>query len=261
MPEAQTAEVGGAVPQPGVGDAVASTGNGAEPKQNIEDIIAKAVSESTKDLRSKVNEFRDNTIAARKEVEQWNALGMPFEKVQEIITKLNASEEAKAIAAGKIDDVVASRIEPIRRDWESQRKALETNLATAEKINQEYRKSLFDLQIETQASQAVSRNIDIHPETMPTIVLLAKQVWHQKDDGTIAPFRPDGLPWKDGTGHDISFDDWIESLKEQPATRFLFKSPAGLPGILGGRGSTNVDLSKMNPEQKMAWSRQQNAHR
>ena len=164
-----------------------------------------------KDFKAKISEFRDNNIALRQqaddaqsqkaELDKLKALakkydGLDPEKAREALNKLSELEEQNLLDAGKLDEVVASRTERMRQDYEGKLEALVSkNDELSGKLNKVsglYSNSV----IETGLQRAVADVAVVRPGAMTDIIARGRTVWSVDEDGNPVPLwqgwkRPD----------------------------------------------------------------------
>lgn len=211
----------------------------------VQELISKAIEAATKDTKKIVSEFRENNLKLMRELDSYKASGLPSEQVQKIAAAMEKNKELKLANEGKWEDIVALRVEPLRRDLEAQRDAERAAKEDLAQRNKELKAKNFDLIVGAKVASAVAANPDVHASATSVINEFARKVWLEDENGQIRPYRPNGAPWiaKDAKS-DISFEEWIEELR--PIYPFLFKAPQGVQAR-GGPGKTSLEYIKSIP--------------
>lgn len=211
----------------------------------VQAAIQAAAESVLKDSKKKIDEFRDNNITLSKELQGWKELGMDREALQEIVKNLSKNKEAKLAAEGKLDELFQLRTEPMRKDYETRLEQAHNIINEVKTQLQQSQEENYDLRISHRVTAAASANQEVHSQAIPTIVDMAKKVW-RIEEGVPVPRRPNGTRWisKDGKS-DISFEEWVESLKE--TVPFMFKAPSGV-NARGGPGRSSM-LALVEKEQ------------
>lgn len=211
------------------------------------------------EAHGKLGEFRDNNINLAKERERLQSQLAGFKdvdptKYREMQQRIQDLDDKKLIDAGKIDELVAQRVERYKADAEARIADLDkANKAAATEV-ESTRSQLAELLIDSQVKEiAVAQGAKA--KALPHIVRMARERW-KLDNGEARAFedlkgeKPMFSAKKPGVqlaGKD-GLEEWLGGIKKEDA--FLFESPAGggAPGgaSVGGNGNGTFRLT---PEQ------------
>ena len=160
------------------------------------------------------------------DLDQYNALMSKFEN----------DEDAKLIAAGKIDEVVSKRTERMQKDHEKTIKSLQEERDAALKRAMAFEGKVFENGIREIAGKA-----GIIPTATEDVILRAKGTFKLGDDGLLLAVNADGQPiyGKDGKSG-LTVSEWFESQKE--AAPHWFPAVGGF-GVKGGGGTSRIPSS------------------
>lgn len=205
----------------------------------VQALVQQAIDAATKTFKKEKDEFRENNIRLMKEVDAYKSSGLAPDQIRKIAENMAKNEEVRLAAEGKFDELVALRIDPMKRDYEAK---LAAQSDAFEELSERHRKAeaeIFDLVVGSRVSDAVAKHPDVHPSATPVITEFARKVWRKDESGEIRPYRQNGAPWisKDAKNH-ISFEEWIDELREPYP--FLFKVPQGV-NARGGPAKSNID--------------------
>lgn len=205
--------------------------------------------EGPKELKARVDEFRQNNIAYRKELEDLKQKlqsvdGIDPEKYkqgQEALETLEKQADKKLIDEGKIDEVVSSRTERMRQDYEGKIKALEESHSKMKEQNEEMLHYIERSKVEVEASTALNSVGMVKKGAMGDLINRALGTW--RFDAQTKQISPVGSDGKTIYGKDpqtiMTMKEWAEQqLVDAP---FLFEANTG------GESKGNV---KPGPEGK-----------
>ncbi len=187
--------------------------------------------------RAKINEFRDNNVKLLKQLEEMNGQlsglkDVDPKKYREMQEKLRELEDKQLIDAGNLDEVLNTRTERMRSDFESQTKALAERAAKAEKDRDSTRERLTQVLIDNEVTTAVTTVGTVRRGAMEDILARARRSWSLDDDGKPRALNPDGSTryGKDGQSP-MSMSEYAEELSQ--SAPWLFEGSSGG----GGSGS------------------------
>jgi len=204
--------------------------------------------------KKKLDEFRNNNIALMKQKEELEAklkdIGDPAQ-IAEMKKKLQLIEDKKMIEAGKIDELVAQKVERMRADFESQLSALKKAVDDKDVALTKTNERLSEVLIDSEITKAVTAVGGVRKDAMQDIIARGKRVW-RLEEGKPVPKEGDRLLFgKDGK-NPMTFDEWATILAE--SAPFLFESSGGSGGA-GNAGNKGVqgklDLSKVPPGERL----------
>lgn len=210
--------------------------------------------EEDEEGKKKLTEFRDNNIKLMKEKEELEiklkSLGDP-KQIEEMKKKMQAIDDKQMIEAGKIDELVAQKVERMRADFESQLAALKKAVDEKEVMLTKTNDRLSEVLIDSEITKAVTAVGGVRKDAMQDIISRGKRVW-RLEDGKPIPKEGDKLLFgKDGK-NPMTFDEWATILSE--TAPFLFESSGGSGGAGATGQKTNlgkVDLSKVPPGERL----------
>jgi hypothetical protein len=155
------------------------------------------------------------------------------DKVREMMSKLDKDGEAQLIAAGKIDEVVAKRIEKQRAELMKQLEA-----ATAQTEAEKARTAKFSQRVLDNNIRAAAAKAGLHAGAVDDALFRARTMFTIDDDGNAIQLDESGKPvlGKDGKTP-FTPAEWLESMKETAPHWF----PAGAAGggATGNRDTGN----------------------
>jgi hypothetical protein len=171
-------------------------------------------------------------------VKNWE--GLDPAKVREVMANIEASEEAKLVAAGKTDEVVKIRTERLRSEYETQIKKLTDQLEARNGEVQRIRGLHDHLRIETATNAAILKDGGITDTAPPDILPAAARMFSVDDDGNVVAYEGQGDERKLVMGKDgetpLSLDEWLAGMK--PDRPHWWKAPPG-----GGASPAERDAS------------------
>lgn len=209
--------------------------------------------EEDEDGKSRLKEFRENNIKLMKEKEDLEKklkdLGDPKE-IAEMKKKIQLIEDKKMIEAGKIDELVAQKVERMRADFENQLNALKTAVDVKQSELDKTNSRLSEVLIDSEITKAVTAIGGVRKDAMQDIIARGKRVW-RLEEGKPVPKEGDKILFgKDGK-NPMTFLEWAGVLFE--TAPFLFENSGG-SGAMGGQKKTDltkVDLSKVPPVERL----------
>lgn len=173
-----------------------------------------------------------------------------LDKLMEMKKNIEANEEMKLLAEGKLEEVLKKRTEARDRDFAAQLAARDGKLNEYESIVKAKDERLKALAIDG-SIRAAYAELDFEPAAMDDILLQARTMFHMDEDGNVAPRDADGVlrMGKDGRTP-LSAKEWLEGLAEKkPYLRRASKGSGAAPAKGGTRG---FDASKASSVQLIA---------
>lgn len=173
-----------------------------------------------------------------------------LDKLMEMKKNIEANEEMKLLAEGKLEEVLKKRTEARDRDFAAQLAARDSKLNEYESIVKAKDERLKALAIDG-SIRAAYAELDFEPAAMDDILLQARTMFHMDEDGNVAPRDADGVlrMGKDGRTP-LSAKEWLEGLAEKkPYLRRASKGSGAAPAKGGTRG---FDASKATSTQLIA---------
>lgn len=175
--------------------------------------------------------------------------GVDLEKIKGLQKQLETNEEMRLLAEGKTEEVVARRVEAMKRDFEANLAARDTKLSEYEQLIKSKEDRLATLLIDgTIREQYVG--LDFEPAAMDDVLRYARQIFVMDDSGNPVPRNESGslIFGKDGKTP-ITAREWLEGLADKKP---YLKRPSKGSGASGNRSTGYVDKSKMSSTQRIA---------
>lgn len=206
--------------------------------------------------KKKLQEFRDNNIKLQKELDaiQKKFGDINLDEIAEMKKKLQAIDDKKMIEAGKIDELVAQKVERMKADFENQIKKMTEALNAKDAELGKTTSRLAEVLIDSEITKAVNGVGVVRKEAMRDIVARGRETW-RLEDGKPVPKEGDKVLYgKDGK-QTLTFEEWATALLD--TAPFLFESSGG-GGAGGGKQDGNkgfaggkIDLSKLPPQERL----------
>lgn len=179
--------------------------------------------------KAKLDEFRTNniTLAQERDALRQQFDGIDPEKARALLARAQAEQDKKLIDAGKVDELVAQRVDAMRKDFESQ---LTGETTKSQKLQAQLENLLIDGAIRDAAARAGVRAAAIED------VLLRGRAVFKVQDGKAVPMQGD-QPIFGKTGDAMSMDEWVAGLTT--AAAHLFEPNRG-GGAAGGSATAGM---------------------
>lgn len=183
-------------------------GGGVEITPEIQAIIDARVTESVTGLKTKNSELLGKLKEQGDNLKRYD--GIDPDAVKTILQRFSDDEEAKLIAAGKIDEVLDKRTERLRADVDKKLKAASDRAEKAESFSKKFSDRVLGDSIRSAALKAGAI-----PGAVDDIILRAKGVFTLNEEGEAVAVDNEGSPLlgKDGKTP-LSPVEWAESLKD-----------------------------------------------
>lgn len=210
-----------------------------------------------KDAQKKITEFRDNNIKVQKEIEDLKNKykDMDPKKYAEAIKVLQKLEDQKLFDEGKIDELVGSKTQRMRDDYETQVKGLkeisDKQQREIDALKDQFHSAVIDNEIQLQVSRQKPRE-----GTMEDIVARGRRTFSMDEEGKTVARNPDTeeqMFSKDAVTP-LTIKEWAEEL---PNKAPHFFGPSTGTGALGGGGKerrfgiSKEDLAKLPPTERL----------
>ncbi|HGG8933646.1 TPA: hypothetical protein ACJJ3G_004378, partial [Enterobacter hormaechei subsp. xiangfangensis] len=153
-----------------------SGGGGIEITPEIQKLIDERVTSEVTGLKSKNSELLGTIKQQKENLSRFD--GIDPDAVRGILQRFSDDEEAKLIAAGKIDEVLDKRTERMRADVDKQIKAANERAEKAEAFSNKFRDRVLGDAIRAAASKAGAL-----PEASDDLILRAKGTFQLNDEG------------------------------------------------------------------------------
>lgn len=188
--------------------------------------------------KERLDEFRENNILLQKQLEKLKDIDPA--KYRELTELQREVEEGKLLKAGKIEEVVNSRVTAMKRALEEERDGYRTR---AESSESQLSVLLIDSAVRNEALK-----LGVVPTALDDVVLRARTVYKMRD-GAAVPHNDKGevVFGKDGKTP-MPMTDWVTALKKT-APHLFANSQGG--GAGGGTRTGAIDLSKASAVDKI----------
>lgn len=182
--------------------------------------------------REKLDEFRNTNIDLLKKLDSFK--GIDPNKYQTLIGLEKKLTDKELIEAGKVDEVVQSRIQSMRVEHEQTTKQLNDQLIVS---NRQLESLLIDSAVRM---QAITQKVI--PSAVDDVMLRARNSF-KIIDGKAVPHADDKpIYGKDGV-NPMGVDEWISGLAKQAPHLFEGSQGGGARGSQAGRGSSTANMS------------------
>lgn len=180
--------------------------------------------------KDKLDEFRDNNIALKKQMDEFTAKfgSIDPEKYRTLLEKEQKERDKKLIDAGKVDELVAERVNAMKADYEKQVKTITDERS---RLTSQLEGLVIDNAIRDAAAKSGVRATAIDD------VLLRGRMLYRLEDGKAVPKDGDKVIFgKNGDPMEIS--EWVGTLTERAPHLFEQSQGGGAPkGGAGGQGN------------------------
>ena len=201
-----------------------------ETQAKITASLQSKIDETVAGLKNKNGELLGVNKTVKAELDTFKSQfdGLDIAAVKGLIEQAGQSEEARLIAEGKIDEVIAQRTERLRGDYDTKLSAAEQNAATfAEKLAKYESKVLSD------SIRSAAIKAGAIPEASSDIMLRAERVFTLDDNGEVVS----KVYGKDGKTP-LSLAEWMDDVRSEAP--YLWPTPVGA----GAQGSRNLGTSQ-----------------
>lgn len=187
--------------------------------------------------KTKLDEFRQNNInlAQERDALKQKFDGIDPKTARELLAKAQAEKDKTLIDAGKVDELLAQRVDAMRKDFETQLSG-ETN--KGKKLQAQLESLLIDGAIRDAAVRAGVRASAIED------VLLRGRTVFKLVDGKAVPMQGD-QPVFGKTGDTMSMEEWVAGLTAN-ATHLFEPNRGG--GAAGGATGSGLGGKRIAPD-------------
>lgn len=179
--------------------------------------------------KSKLDEFRANNIllAQERDALRQRFEGIDPEKARELLAKAQTEQDKKLIDAGKLDELVAQRVDAMRKDFETQ---LSGETSKSQKLQTQLEVLLIDGAMRDAAARAGVRSTAVED------VLLRGRNMFRLVDGKAVPMQGDEVMYGK-SGEAMNMDEWLAGLCT--SAPHLFEPSRG-GGAAGGASAAPI---------------------
>lgn len=174
---------------------------------------------------------------------------MVVEKFKTLQKQIETNEEMRLLSEGKTEEVVARRVEAMKRDYDAQIAAREAKMSEYEVTLKKKEEKLAELVIDGQLREAYVA-LDFEPSALDFVLMQGRQVFIMDESGKAVPRDDHGnlIFGKDGKTP-ISAREYLEGLADKKS--FLRKPSKGAGASPNNRSSSGLDPSKMNSTERI----------
>lgn len=210
--------------------------------------------EDTSGLKSALEKERTARKTAEGEIKalakKWE--GLDADELRRLLEQLGGDKEAQLIKAGKLDEVVAIRMEKASKAHEKALKEASDKVAASEARVGKFSQRVLDNEVRAAAGKA-----GLHVNAVDDALFRARSMFVLNDEGEVVQLGKDGHPvmGKDGKTP-FSPGEWLDGMKE--TAPHWFPSGATGGGSTGGKGGAGgktmrrADFEKLNPAERAA---------
>lgn len=195
----------------------------------------------------KLAEFRDNNrklnkelAEAKEELKKFD--GLDVAKYKEYETTQQKLKDGELIKAGKIDELLNSKLDPIKKEFQLQ---LEASKKEKEQLNSQ----LETLTIDNQLTELGTKK-GLRPTAIDDMIARGRKVFKLKDGKPVA-LGNDGAQILDKAGNPITMQIWLDALTTDAPHLFQSSTGGGANGNQGksGTGKTmrREEFAKLDP--------------
>ena len=221
----------------------------------IQALLQAEIDKTVAGLKKKNSELIEKEKKFKEQLSQFD--GVDIEKVKNLQKQMQENEEMRLLAEGKTEEVVARRVEAMKRDYDAQIAAREAKMSEYEVTLKKKEEKLAELVIDGQLREAYVA-LDFDPDALDFVLMQGRQVFMMDENGRAVPRDEHGnlIFGKDGKTP-ISAREYLEGLADKK--KFLRKPSKGAGASPNNRSSSGIDPSKMSSAQKIAEGLKQRA--
>lgn len=221
----------------------------------VQALIQAKIDETVSGLKKKNQELIEKEKKHREQLSQFE--GVDVEKFKTLQKQIETNEEMRLLSEGKTEEVVARRVEAMKRDYDAQIAAREAKMSEYEVTLKKKEEKLAELVIDGQLREAYVA-LDFEPSALDFVLMQGRQVFIMDESGKAVPRDDHGnlIFGKDGKTP-ISAREYLEGLADKKS--FLRKPSKGAGASPNNRSSSGLDPSKMSSTQKIAEGLKQRA--
>lgn len=204
----------------------------------IQEAIKAQVEQAIQGLKTKNTELTQQNAGLTDELKglKQQFEGIDISAIKDLLGKASMDEEAKLVAEGKVDEVIAKRTEKMRQEHEKQ---LANETARAEKAEvyaNNFKQSVIRAQV-AQEFVALGGNCDAAEDVANLAV--AHLTIDENGKAVAVDEHGEIVIGKDGKSP-FGAKDWVENLKESRNFYFIQPQGAGTQGNQNGKGQPNI---------------------
>lgn len=197
----------------------------------VEGMVPEAQLRETKD---KLNEFRSNNVSLAQKLKDLEGKKFLSAEEQEEYDTLKKQaqdiEDRDLIDAGKIEELLATRTERMRSDYDNKIEAYKKRAEKAEGTAGTYQKRLANVLVEAEVSKTLSaQGVSPLKGALGDVIARARSTWQVNPDGNLVALNEKGDPvYGNDPAAPLSMHEWTQTVvKEAP---YLFMDSKGSGG-------------------------------
>jgi len=220
------------------------------------------------EYKSKLSEFRDTNITLQQQLQKAGGNAEEIAKLQEMLKgfegldaaeareameKMRGIEEKNLIDAGKLDEVVAQRVERMRADFEGKSTAMTQQLQELQEQRDRLNSQLTTVVIDNDLQRAVGEVATVRAGAMQDILSRGRSIWSLDENGAPVPMQNKEVMYSKDGKQQISMTEWAQSLLMDAPYLFEPNSGGGAGGnkdqpnnggkvVLGDQNSLNDNI-------------------
>lgn len=198
-------------------------------------------------MRSRLDDFRTNNVSLTEKLKLFDGKKVltqeEVEEFERLATQEQSIKDKKLIDSGKIDELLASRTEVMRSDFEAKIEALTKSLNETKEIASLHEGRLGSVLVESEIGRLLSSSNNRPIQgALGDIFARAGQTWKVNDTGKLVALKADGEQLYGSEANPLTMDEWlVQTVKDAP---YLFEANQGSGGDggkgTGGKGSDGI---------------------
>lgn len=190
-------------------------------------------------LKTKVDDFRTNNIGLTEKLKAFDGKKVLTQEEVDEFARLAEQEQSikdkKLIDAGKLDELLVSRTEKMRKDFEKQITSLNESLVKEKSISSTHAGRLSKVMVESEVGKILSKSGNRPIQgALDDIFSRAGSTWRTNEEGKLVALDSKDEPVYGGEGKVLTLDEWlVQTVKDAP---YLFEVNKGTDGK-GGKGT------------------------
>lgn len=194
-------------------------------------------------LKNTVKATRDEADRFKREAGEFKTKfgDLDPEKAREAIKFVEAQHDKKLIDEGKVDELVAKRVERMQAEHANQVKSLSKRADTVEQENKTLLGQLSEVLIDS-ALTTTAVKVGVRQTALDDVKLRGRMVW-KLVDGKPTPHRPDGTLYYGADGRSLlSMEEWLGTLQQNAPHLFEASSGSGTDSSASGFRTTGRQI-------------------
>lgn len=193
----------------------------------IKDYVQQQIDAAVTGLKNKNNELLGKNNSLNTKLSEFGDFSP--EQVQQLQTIINGNEEAKLIADGKFEEVIAKRMDRTKAEYEEKITGLSSDLEKASGESGKFKK-LYEERILGDELRKLAISEGVRPEAYDDILRRGFDIFSLAEDGTIEARDKDGHLVKDAKEMLLTPERFLNGLKETAPYYWPESQGAGADG-------------------------------